>query len=713
MAVAADDSLDLLFRGRIVAKGLYIAAMEPNSGKSLVVLGAMETLSRRVEKLGFFRPVVHAGPETDSHIQLVSGRYDLPLPPDQMFAVRHLEARQAVSEGNEENLFKRILSQFREVERQCDYVVCEGTDFAGLTTAFEFDFNAQVANHLGCPVVIVTNGHGKHESEVIEVARVARQEFLALGCTVAATIVNRVQEETVAAVEERLEERWPFEDPAYVIPENSLLSKPTLGEIARDLQAECLYEGVDGLARVVHDYKVAAMHVPQFLEYLSEGTLVICPGDRADIVLASVMAVFSDTYPHIAGIVLTGDKPPATSIRKLIDGIHRLPIPVIRVSVDTFSAAMRVNAVPAAITSDNQRKIATALGMFEAHVNLPQLEQRLAVVRSSRVTPLMFEYELIERAKRTPQHIVLPEGTDERILRASEILLQREVVDITLLGPESEVREKIAALSLDLRKARIVDPVQSPWHAEFVSEFVRLRKHKGVTQDQAEDIMHDATYFGTMMVHKDLANGMVSGAVHTTANTIRPAFQIIRAKANVSVVSSVFLMCLEDRVLVYGDCAVIPRPTAEQLADIAISSAETARMFDIEPRVAMLSYSTGKSGHGSDVEKVRQATALVRQRAPDLIVDGPIQYDAAVDPKVAQKKMPGSKVAGRATVFVFPDLNTGNNTYKAVQRTAGAVAIGPVLQGLNKPVNDLSRGCTVTDVVNTVAITAVQAGTAS
>ncbi len=692
-----------------MSSGLYIAAMEPTSGKSLVVLGVLELLSRRVQNLGFFRPIVHGEPEADSHIQLVHDRYALGLPVEQLYGVRHIEARQAVADGADDRLLKRILGRFREVQRQCDFVVCEGTDFAGLTSAFEFDFNAELANHLGCPVLIVTNGNGRTEAEVVELARAARQEFQELGCTIAATIVNRVNDADVEDVQQRLRQVWPHDDPAFVVPENHILAKPTLGEIARDLQAECLYEGVDGLARVVNDYKIAAMHVPQFLEHLSEGTLVIAPSDRADVLLASLLAFYSDTYPQITGVVLTGEQAPAASVRKLVDGLRRLPIPIVRVASDTFATAMRISAVPAVITADNQRKIATALGMFETHVDLEQLEQRIEVVRSSCVTPLMFEYELIERAKRKRQHIVLPEGSDERILRAAEILLRREVVDITLLGAEDEVQRRIAALGLELNGAQVIDPGQSPWHAEFAVKMVELRKHKGLTEVQAQDLMQDATYFGTMMVYKQLADGMVSGATHTTADTIRPAFQIIRARPDISVVSSVFLMCLEDRVLVYGDCAVIPRPTAEQLADIAISSAKTAEMFDVEPRVAMLSYSTGASGQGSDVDKVRQATQLVRQRAPNLIVDGPIQYDAAVDPKVAQQKLPDSIVAGRATVFVFPDLNTGNNTYKAVQRTSGAVAIGPVLQGLNKPVNDLSRGCTVTDIVNTVAITAIQA----
>jgi phosphate acetyltransferase len=325
----------------------------------------------------------------------------------------------------------------------------------------------------------------------------------------------------------------------------------------------------------------------------------------------------------------------------------------------------------------------------------------------------MFEYQLLERARGAHKHIVMPEGDDDRILRAASTLLQRGVARITLLGDETAIRARGAELGLDLADARVLDPFDPSLQVRFAAEYAKLRAHKGISASMAMDTVTDVSYFGTMMVKLGLADGMVSGAKHTTAHTIRPAFEVIKTLPDVGVVSSVFLMALADRVLVYGDCAVIPDPTAEQLADIAISSAQTAEQFGIEPRVAMLSYSTGDSGSGADVEKVRTATALVRERRPDLLVEGPIQYDAAADPTVAAAKMPDSEVAGRATVFIFPDLNTGNNTYKAVQRSAGAVAIGPILQGLRKPINDLSRGALVGDIVNTVAITAIQAGTQS
>jgi phosphate acetyltransferase len=346
---------------------------------------------------------------------------------------------------------------------------------------------------------------------------------------------------------------------------------------------------------------------------------------------------------------------------------------------------------------------------MDTYVDTSDLIARLAIPIPSVMTPQMFTYQLLDRARSDRRRIVLPEGDDDRILKAAGRLLQRGVADLTILGEEARVRSRAAELGVDLSAALVLNPHTSELCDKFAEQYADLRKHRGVTVEQAREIIHDVSYFGTMLVHNDIVDGMVSGAAHTTAHTVRPAFEIIKTLPDVSTVSSIFLMCLADRVLAYGDCAIVPDPTAEQLADIAISSARTAAQFGIDPRVAMLSYSTGTSGTGADVDKVRTATELVRMREPDLLVEGPIQYDAAVEPSVAATKMPGSKVAGRATVLIFPDLNTGNNTYKAVQRSAGAIAIGPVLQGLNKPVNDLSRGALVEDIVNTVAITAIQA----
>jgi phosphate acetyltransferase len=451
---------------------------------------------------------------------------------------------------------------------------------------------------------------------------------------------------------------------------------------------------------------VAAMSVEHFLGDLSDGTLVVVPGDRPDIVVASLVSTVSAELPAVAGIVLTGGYALDPTLKRLVD---EAPFPVLEAPGETYPVANAIGAVRPLLTADNERRIASALGLFEAHVDAAALERHISIERPRRMTPTMFEYELIERARADRRQIVLPEGDDDRVLRAADILLRRGVVDLTLLGDADEVRRRAAALALDLDGARIVNPASAPERDEYAAAYHELRKHKGMTEEVAHDTVADVTYFGTLMVQAGAADGMVSGAAHTTGDTIRPAFEIIKAGEGVSVVSSVFLMCLADRVLVYGDCAVNPQPDVEQLADIALSSARTAATFGIEPRVAMLSYSTGESGKGERVETVRAAVELIREREPDAMVEGPIQYDAAVDATVAALKLPESDVAGRATVFVFPDLDTGNIAYKAVQRSAGAVAIGPVLQGLRKPVNDLSRGCTVPDIVNTVAITAIQA----
>jgi phosphate acetyltransferase len=465
-------------------------------------------------------------------------------------------------------------------------------------------------------------------------------------------------------------------------------------------------DSTEALQREVRGVMIGAMGVGHFMEDLTEGTLVIVPGDRADILVASLASTLSDAVPAVAGVVLTAGYEPAPAVRRLLE---RAPFPVLESPERTYVVAAAVGAVRPTITAQDEQKIASALGVFQSGVDSLELEQRIALERPARMTPVMFEYEMLERAKQSTRHVVLPEGDDDRVLRAADILLRRGAVDLTLLGDPAALTARAAALGVDVSGARLVDPLTAPQRDAYAARYHELRQHKGMTEERALDVMGDVSYFGAMMVQMGEADGMVSGAAHTTADTIRPAFEIIRSRPGVSVVSSVFLMCLADRVLVYGDCAVNPTPDTDQLADIAISSAETAASFGVEPRIAMLSYSTGDSGKGEAVDAVRRATDIVRERRGDLKVEGPIQYDAAVDAAVAELKLPDSEVAGQATVFVFPDLETGNIAYKAVQRSSGAVAIGPVLQGLRKPVNDLSRGCTVADIVNTVVITAIQA----
>jgi phosphate acetyltransferase len=560
-------------------------------------------------------------------------------------------------------------------------------------------------------VLPVVQGHAREAQQIINATQLLLESLEERKCELLAMVVNRVQSMLVDSAAVDLKKIMPAGIPVYVLPELTILEKPTIGEIAASLCAEILIGHGENLTREVKNFKVAAMELPNYLDNIEEGSLIIVPGDRSDIIIGSFLADASNTYPNISGIILTGGLKPGPQIKRLFEGLDRVPVPVISTSIDTYATALKVSSLEGVLSPDNSRKITAALGIIEERINSVELIGRLAAARSDRVTPLMFEYELIQRAKSDKKHIVLPEGEEDRILRATEILAMRKVVDITLLGNPEVIKNKASSLGVSIPDVNIIDPLNSDRRSAYADSYYQLRKHKGISYQMAFDAMADVSYFGTMMVHFGEADGMVSGAVHTTQHTIRPALEIVKTKPGCSIVSSVFLMCLSDHVLVFGDCAVNPDPDSGQLADIAISSAETARMFGIDPLIAMLSYSTGESGKREEVDKVREAAKIAKTRRPDLKIEGPIQYDAAVDAGVAKTKLPGSEVAGHATVFIFPDLNTGNNTYKAVQRSANAVAIGPVLQGLNKPVNDLSRGCTVTDIVNTVAMTAIQAQT--
>lgn len=686
-----------------VAHNLYITGMESGSGKSIVALGVMETLAGRAQAAGFFRPIVPSADERDSQIELIRHRYGLDTSYEEMHALSAEEAHQLIASGRQAALEERVFEAYKQLESRFEVIVCEGTDFAGVLPALDFDLNANLANQLGCPVLVVIRGTSI--PAIASEVRVARASLTARGCTLFGVIVNRVPAAMLADMRAHSVTYDPGE-PLYVLTEHPSLGHPTVAQVAGELGAEVLASADGGLVREVSAVRVAAMSVEHFIEDLVEGTLVIVPSDRADIVLASLAASLFTGMPAVAGLVLTGDYPPPEAITRLLG---QAPFPVLQVKQRTYPVATAVHAISPRITVDDEPKIATAIGVFEAGVDPRELAERIALPRPATRTPMMFQYDLLERAKARPRHLVLPEGDDERILRAADILLRREVVRLSILGTPDEVRARASALGLALDGAEIVDPLASPLRDEFAELYHELRKHKGVTPELALDTVGETSYFGTMLVHTGAVDGMVSGAAHTTADTIRPAFEIIRSSPGVSVVSSVFLMCMADRVLVFGDCAVNPTPDSRQLAEIAISSADTAVAFGIEPRIAMLSYSTGSSGAGEQVAAVREATSFVRERRPELKVEGPIQYDAAVDAQVAELKLPGSEVAGHATVFIFPDLDTGNVAYKAVQRSAGAVAIGPVLQGLRRPINDLSRGCSVTDIVNTVAITAVQA----
>lgn len=691
---------------------LYIATIDRYSGKSLVSLGVTELLLRKTNRVGIFRPVIgtQTDGERDKNIDLLLRHFDLHQDYEDTYGMPMREAEELIGQERYDQVLDRIIARYKALEECCDFILCIGSDLVSATAALEFDFNADVAKNLGAPVLLVGSGVDRDVAGIVSTAHTTVNAYQARGAQVLGMVVNRVAMDHLEELRGALKEELKDEDVSVAaIPAHEVLASPTMKEVAEQLSGEILFGG-EHLDTLAHDYLVIAMRLDNYLGRLTENALLITPGDRSDVILSALQAHQSNRYPKVAGIVLSGGIKPAPAISRLLEGLA-IPVPILSVPTDTFGTATRASSLRSYITADNRPKIDLSLELFEEFVDTAELEARISSIEPRGMTPRMFLYYIVQRAKSKKQHIVMPEGNDERILRAADALLNRDIVDLTLLGQPREVRDMIHELGLDidLERVPIIWPDESEQFDEYAETLLELRRHKGMNLDAARDLMRDVSYYGTMMVYKGAADGMVSGAAHTTQHTILPALQFIKAKPGFTVVSSVFFMCLDDEVLVYGDCAVNPNPTAEQLAEIALSSADTAQTFGIEPRVAMLSYSSGESGVGEDVERVRTATQIARERRPDLQIVGPIQYDAAVDASVAAKKMPGSDVAGRATVFVFPDLNTGNNTYKAVQRETGAIAIGPVLQGLKKPINDLSRGATVEDVINTVAITAIQA----
>ncbi|MGW5529053.1 phosphate acetyltransferase [Streptomyces xanthochromogenes] len=686
-----------------MTRSVYVTGIDRGDGRQVIELGVMELLTRQVDRVGVFRPLVHDGP--DRLFDLLRARYRLAQDAATVYGMDYHEASALQAEQGTDELVSRLVDRFHRVARDYEVVLVLGTDFADTQLPDELALNARLANEFGASVIPVVGGQGQTAESVRAEARNAYRAYDGLGCDVLAMVVNRVAPVDRGEIEERLKARLPV--PCYVLPDEPALSAPTVAQITAALDGTVLLGDDAGLARDALDFVFGGAMLPNFLNALTPGCLVVTPGDRADLVVGSLAAHSAGT-PPIAGVLLTLDERPGEAILTLADRLAP-GTPVVAVSHGSFPTAQELFALEGKLNAATPRKAETALGLFERHVDTADLLRRVSVARSGRVTPMMFEHVLLEQARAHRRRVVLPEGTEDRVLRAADVLLRRDVCELTLLGDVEAIRKKAADLGIDVTKCQIIDPQTSELRQQFAERYAQLRAHKGVTVELAYDVVADVNYFGTLMVQEGLADGMVSGSVHSTAATIRPAFEIIKTKPDASIVSSVFFMCLADKVLVYGDCAVNPDPDAEQLADIAVQAAATAQQFGVDPRIAMLSYSTGTSGSGADVDKVREATKLVREARPDLRIEGPIQYDAAVEPSVAATKLPESEVAGQATVLIFPDLNTGNNTYKAVQRSAGAVAVGPVLQGLRKPVNDLSRGALVQDIVNTVAITAIQA----
>jgi phosphate acetyltransferase len=695
-----------------IATAIYIASPEGDTGKSTIALGILHRLAATVPRVGVFRPITRfsggqerSGPGNESEdrdyiLELLLAGATAGLPYEDCVGVGYQQVHE-----DPDAAIADIVDRFHRVADRCDAVLIVGSDYTDVATPSELSMNARIAANLGAPVVLAVKAADRTPQEVAHVVEICLAELNHQHAHAAAVVANRCDPAQLAAVAEALK---PLGPPAYVLPEEPLLIAPSVAELQVAVDGTVIAGDPALLSREAMGVLVAGMTAEHVLERLTEGVAVVTPGDRSDVVLAVVSAHAAEGFPSLSCIILNGGLDLHPAIASLVEGLG-LRLPILATKYGTFETAGRMAGARGRVTAKSQRKIDTALALIDEYVDVNDLLAQLTIPIPAVTTPQMFTYQLLDRARSDRKRIVLPEGTDDRILKAAGRLLQRSVADLTILGEESQIRSRAAELGVNIDTAVVLDPRTSELCDRFAEQYAELRRKKGITFEQARETIHDVSYFGTMLVHNNMVDGMVSGAAHTTAHTVRPAFEIIRTAPGISTVSSIFLMCLADRVLAYGDCAIVPDPTSEQLADIAISSARTAAQFGIDPRVAMLSYSTGTSGTGADVDKVRTATELVRQREPELLVEGPIQYDAAVEPSVAATKMPDSPVAGRATVLIFPDLNTGNNTYKAVQRSAGAIAIGPVLQGLNKPVNDLSRGALVEDIVNTVAITAIQA----
>lgn len=713
----------------------FLAASGPGVGLTSVCLGVVRALDRRGIRVGFCKPITQNHPadgEIDSSalfIQTTMGK----TPPE---SIPIQQADDHVREEHIGDLMERVVEKISEAGKDADVVIVEGLLPAEGGT-FHNRLNRLMASSLDAEVILVTT-LGDETPQQFE----RKVETLAalyggidnpklIGC-----IINRIgkpredissgvvpivdspiagindeadsADETSAAVDLLLSDCSLFRSGRFemlgAIPANSGLQSFRTSDVAAHLQAEVLHAG-DMNTRRVHSMALCARPVSHIYHVFAPGALLIMPADREDVVIAAALAALNGV--PLAGIVLTGDIPPNDNLRHLCHRALETGLPVLKVRSGSYQTVLNLSKLSPEVPSDDIERMNHVMDFIARNISARKLEDRCKVELAVRMSPAAFRHKLASWARELNRRIILPEGDEPRTIQAAVACCQRKIARCVLLGDPDEIRRVAAANGVVLPdEIEILDAAAI--RQRYVAPLVEMRKHKNLSEHDALEGLEDNVMLGTMMLALGEVDGLVSGAVHSSANTIRPALQLIKTHPQARVVSSVFFMCLPDQVLVYGDCAVNPNPDAEALADIAIQSAETAEQFGIPARVALISYSTGESGSGADVEKVRQAAAIAKTLRPELLLDGPLQYDAAAIADVAATKAPESPVAGKATVFIFPDLNTGNTTYKAVQRSANLVSIGPVLQGLRKPVNDLSRGALVDDIIYTIAVTAIQ-----
>ena len=680
-------------------KKLYLTGIEKRPGKSFVSLGLLSTLKEQLPALHCYKLFAESDKESLLLLEEIAQQPIVPL----------MEINEAIAlmQTHPEDLVAQVLENTQPTDAN-QFHYYEGSDFESDNDVFEYQFNLALAYQLNCDVVLVVCAKDRTLEHTLAVLNTALDISKRNHTRVVGVIINRVPSLNETAARDLFKNNLPHLHFIAVIPEFEQLANPTMHDIATKLQARILY-GENELHRPVRQFSIAAKTVGNFLQSRVDrsGMLIITPDDRIDILLGSLLADQSANYPKIAGIVLTGGEPPGDVICEIIAGLE-YPFPVLLTHLKTYETATALFSAKFSLCRHDKPKVMIAIETMRPFILEPLSQLLTKKQEKVQLTPAVFLYELAHRAKQQKRHIVLPEGHDTRILQAADYLLQRGIVDITLIGNHEKIHLLAKRCGVALDGARIIDIEKSQRKEIYAEQYYQLRKHKNMNLPIALERMNDANYFAVMMVHCGDADGMVSGATQTTADTVRPALEIIKTKPKVHKVSSIFIMCLPSRVLIYGDCAINPEPDSTTLAEIASQAADISQRLGIEPKIALLSYSSGDSGKGSSVEKVAEAYQIIRHDHPDLLVEGPIQYDAAVDPSVAAKKLPHSKIAGQANVLIFPDLNTGNNTYKAVQRESGALAIGPVLLGLNKPVNDLSRGCSPEDIINTILVTAIQ-----
>jgi phosphate acetyltransferase len=708
---------------------LLIAPAGRHVGLTTACLGIVRALDRLGLRVAFVKPI--AGRGEDHSVELVKlGAHLVPPAP-----ITRQVAEELLAHGDDQTLMEQVVEIAARASKGADVLVAEGmVPEPGMV--YSTRVNALMLRALDAELVLVAAPRDQSPSEVAGAVAIAARGYGAMatdGRTVGC-ILNRVCAGPVASQHAEVAGIGPTWGPCAgcpgmtatgdildahrkalvaegirplaMVPCNTALAAPRTSDVAQELGAKLL-AGPDGSARRVRDVAVCAMTVSNALKALKPGTLVIAPGDRNDVLLAAAMTATSGTA--LAGVLLTGGLDPDPGVLDLCKKAFEGGLPLFAVQDGSYGAATRVSTLSPEIPSDDRERVESTMNFVADRIDAEWLGAfGTTSSREPRLSPPAFRHRLIEAARSDVKRIVLPEGSEPRTVVAASIVESRGIARCVLLGNPAEIRDVATRQGVTLPPTiELIDAAAAA--PRYVDALVERRKAKGMTAELAAQELSDPIMIGTMMMALGEADGLVSGAVHTTAHTIRPALQLVKTAPGCNLVSSIFFMCLPDQVLVFGDCAVNPNPTAEQLADIAIQSAASAVAFGIPARVAMLSYSTGTSGAGEDVDKVKKATEIAQQLRPDLLIDGPLQYDAAVMPDVARQKAPRSKVAGQATVFVFPDLNTGNVTYKAVQRSAGVVSMGPMLQGLAKPVNDLSRGCLVEDIVFTIILTAIQA----